>query len=118
MKILNFFSFILISGIAVYSNANVDPKAYIIQTPAYNPNSFLQGMEIGARASKARREQAERLKMEEREESYKAELKNFYDNPSTVSRTNLTRVMFLYPEFSDNTSKIIDAMDKAGLLKD
>lgn len=112
------FVFVVLLAINSFAYANVDPKAYIINTPNTTMNSFSQGFELG---NKIRREKAERIEAEQlktRESGYRLELKKFYDNPETISRANLTRLMLIYPEYSTETSKIIDSLNQSGLLKD
>lgn len=100
------------------SYAAVDSRAYIIEQPKSNMNNFAQGFELGQRMKNAQLERAETQKIQEREDAYRLELKEFHDKPETINRANLTKLMFKYPERNSEITVIIDSLDKSGLLKD
>lgn len=93
------------------------PINYTINVPNVSEssmNGFQNGMKIAEQAQKNKRAK----ELREREEMYRKDLKYFYDNPAEVKRSNLGKLLLIYPEFSSQTQQIIDSLEKNGLLKD
>ena len=102
----------------------ISPIAYSIPPVDYSINakspyqSAMEGWENGARmAQQAQyaKQQKElhqaRLSQIKREEEYRDELKNLYNDKGELNDDSFQKLLILYPEFTDTTLKLKESLE-------